>query len=320
MKYAFLILHYRDIDETVKCINSIIKYYRDSEIVIVDNVSNDGTGERLKSMYSSYNNINVIILDETRGYSYANNLGYQYIKNKFDPDFLIVCNNDIQFIDPDMLPKIEKIYNETSFGVLGPDIYLVRLKEHQSPFRSGLVTLEEMEQEIIGYRKRKNRMKRFKWLYVIGYILQRKFSAFANQIEYITNIRRVRLQHIEMKCDKRQINTTLYGACLIFSRNILDARSKLFWPETMFFVEEDLILFYCMQNGLSVIYEPCIQVTHTCSASTFFDTDRYNKTLWRLDTLIEARKIYIKYVKEKLNQKRENEEGQEEKSLHIRKE
>lgn len=299
MKYAFLILHYKDIEETEKCINSIIKNYRIAEIVIVDNVSNNGSGERLKTMYSPYTNIHIIILHESRGFSYANNIGYQYIKKEFDPDFLIVCNNDIQFADLKMSSKIETIYENTSFGVLGPDIYHAKLKEHQSPFRNGLVTIDEMEKEIIWYKKKQNCMKQYKLLYVLVYKLQKKFGHIMEKIQFLTNRKRIWLQHRQMKCNVHQINVCLYGACLIFSKKFMDERSKLFWPETEFFAEEDFLLLYCMQKGLSVVYDPWIQVTHTCSASTFYGVERYNKTLWRLDRLIEARRMYIKYVKDK---------------------
>lgn len=42
LRLAFLILNYKNVEETIKCVNSILDAkYKDAEIVIVDNGSND---------------------------------------------------------------------------------------------------------------------------------------------------------------------------------------------------------------------------------------------------------------------------------------
>ena len=50
-KFVFVILHYKTEKDTIECIESIKKLsYKNIEIVIVDNGSQNGTGENLKNL------------------------------------------------------------------------------------------------------------------------------------------------------------------------------------------------------------------------------------------------------------------------------
>lgn len=304
MKFCFIILHYKNINETVKCIRSIQLHYRKYNIVIIDNASKDGTGEKLKQLYCEFNQIDVLILQTASGFSYANNYGIRYAKQKYNPDFLIVCNNDIQFVDRYLYEKIIKIFEETEFAILGPDVFYVKMAEHQSPFRIRYMDVEEACYEIDYYKKRLDYIVRFRtffeWFYSI--------DIFTNKIQFLSGLKQRVLfmmkrntlvkQHKEMNCFARQFDVCLYGACLIVSRVYFSVFEDVFSPETMFYGEEDILLSKCVKNNLRIVYDPSIQVTHTNKASTFIDGDnRYVKTIWRLQQLIESRYIYIDFLK-----------------------
>ena len=48
-RFGFVILNYRTMDETMDCVKSIDEHIREAhEIVIVDNASPDGSGEKLR--------------------------------------------------------------------------------------------------------------------------------------------------------------------------------------------------------------------------------------------------------------------------------
>ena len=75
-KIVFLILHYINITETQKCVETIKKIieYKNYEIVIVDNGSKNDTGEYLKNKY------NIPVYDIiTPTINYLNNSSYQNI-------------------------------------------------------------------------------------------------------------------------------------------------------------------------------------------------------------------------------------------------
>lgn len=165
MIFCFVILHYKNLEETIKCVSSIKDNYLNYNIVIVDNASNDGTGEILCQMYKDYSTINVLIQEEAKGFSYGNNLGIEFAKQNFDPDFLIICNNDVQFVDQDLYLKICQIYKETNFSVMGPDVYYVKMSEHQSPFRNEWMREKETLEEIAYYQKRLSNRLRFDFFF-----------------------------------------------------------------------------------------------------------------------------------------------------------
>ena len=61
-RFGFVILNYRTMDETMDCVKSIDEHIREAhEIVIVDNASPDGSGEKLRQVYDGRGDIKVII-------------------------------------------------------------------------------------------------------------------------------------------------------------------------------------------------------------------------------------------------------------------
>ena len=82
-KFAFLLLHYKNADVTMECINSIMKVEKDEkyDIVVVDNASKNGSIEQLKLEYQDEKNIHFIQNEENLGYARGNNIGFAYAKN-----------------------------------------------------------------------------------------------------------------------------------------------------------------------------------------------------------------------------------------------
>ena len=147
MSVVYVILHYKNMADTVKCVESLRRTAApDSRFVIVDNGSGDGSGDRLAEQYASL--CTVLRLPENVGFSKGNNAGYRYARETFHPQFIVVTNNDVVFDQPDFEEKIRQLYEETSFDVLGPDVYVPRHNDHQSPlFRTG-ITEAQLDREL----------------------------------------------------------------------------------------------------------------------------------------------------------------------------
>ena len=70
-KFAFVILHYLTIDDTIACIDSIINNieYDKYTIVVVDNGSENNTGKLLKNKYSGSKKIRILLNVENLGFA-----------------------------------------------------------------------------------------------------------------------------------------------------------------------------------------------------------------------------------------------------------
>lgn len=80
----------------------------------------------------------------------AKSLG-AYAKQKYNPDYIVISNNDVVFFQKDFERKIMQIYKETHFDILGPDIYVPRHGDHQSPMFKKPISISQLENEIKEY-------------------------------------------------------------------------------------------------------------------------------------------------------------------------
>lgn len=303
MNIGFLILHYKTIDETLGCVQSILnldsKYQK--KIYIVDNFSNDESSKRLKNIEN--NNIKVIYSDENLGFSKGNNLGFSYIKKHDTIKYLIVCNNDIIFKQKDFLYCIDEIFKKEHFDILGPDIFAFKKNLHQSPIRTTLPKISSVEKEILElttrlslYKKNinveniglKNKIRN-KINKTFAYKLFRYFKLLINR-EDIINYK------------KFYSHACIYGACIIFSDNFINQNSKLFYPETFFYGEEELLFLRASYYNWKIIYDPMIQVLHLDESSANESYKNfYSKKIFQTEQLIKVRKKYIEYYNELRN-------------------
>ena len=125
-KFGFVILHYGYIEDTIKCVSSIITNVDDSlyYIVIIDNCSPDGSGDTLEKKYENIDNVHIIKNKENLGFSGGNNIGFIYLKEKINCKFIILLNNDVYFTQKNFGTIIEEEYKVSKFAVMGPKILL----------------------------------------------------------------------------------------------------------------------------------------------------------------------------------------------------
>src|SRR5699024_2321272 len=94
------------------------------KIIVVDNGSKNSTYENLRRIYNNNSTVEVITTHENLGFAKGNNFGIEYAQKKYNPFFLIVMNNDVYLLSDNFNEKIESIYNQTEFSMLGPKIIL----------------------------------------------------------------------------------------------------------------------------------------------------------------------------------------------------
>ena len=111
MKLSIITLTYNKLKYTKKYIESLYKYTRDFELIVVDNGSTDGTREYLKSL----NNVKVIFNDENLGFSKGNNQGLKIAEG----EYIGFLNNDI-LLYPNWFEECEKVFEQENVAFVGP--------------------------------------------------------------------------------------------------------------------------------------------------------------------------------------------------------
>lgn len=282
---AFVILHYLDINITIKCIKSIqeVITYNDYKIVVIDNGSGNGTGEKLINLFASDNKIKVICLEKNLGFSAGNNVGYRYAKEKFYADYIVVINNDTEMIQADFIEKAIECYEEENYYVMGPDV--INLDgSHQSPLRNYIITKKEVNR---WYFKRRVFSQ---YLHIHKKLnLSPDFFIFR---KYIENSKKIR-----EKIQTKQENVELQGACIIFSPLFVAENNIAFEELTFLYCEEALLLLRCIKNKWKIIYNPMLKIRHAEEVSTYaMNRSLIEKEIFYSDNLVKAIKAVKRYL------------------------
>lgn len=294
MNIGFIILHYLNYEVTIECINSIMNLdtYNQVEvqIIVVDNASNNGSGEYLEKLYKNEANVNVLILNTTEGFSYGNNYGYRWLKDKYNFEFLIICNNDILFRQSNSIECIIDAYRRTGFYIMGPDVYVPKRKYHDNPHYH----VERSEEWV---RKRILDMKR-KERYPLGRStiidIIRSSKLYPMYIKYLKRENSYNDEHIES-------GVCLSGACLILSKEFIACNEKIFEPETSFYWEEEILFHKCLINEWNIVYYPFLQVIHNEGIATRQKLSNiFVRRKRKLQLNIESAQIYLNYIEGKV--------------------
>lgn len=284
MKNVFLILHYYVKEESINCVESIKKALshenNDYGIVVVDNGSPNNSGEELRIKYKDDPNVEVVILSENHGFARGNNIGYDYVKKNYDPEFIIIMNNDIEITNTEFLRQIDDIFKEKQYSVLGPDVYSSTYCIHQSPKRLKHYSLLEVEKIHAKYVKQISspRLVRIKCL------LKRIF--WLKKLKYYYTRAKVNSQ-------KEYENVPLHGSCIILSKNFIINNNIVFNPDTFLYFESEILDYICWKKNELTIYSPKIKVIHHQNISTNAEyCDEYKKTMFSLKCAVDSTRVF----------------------------
>lgn len=279
---CFLILHYRVFEETRNCINSILNnVVGEKKIIVVDNCSPNDSYVELVKTYKNNEIVDVIQTDSNLGFANGNNFGYDYILSKYSPDFIVVMNNDMEIIQSDFIEKIEQAYKETSFSVLGPDIFSTKGNYHQNPQKRVFPTYDQLlkSRKELRLRLRLRLLLRFKTL------LNRKKSECS-------------LQTNQTKENNILFNCYLHGSCYILSSKFINRYpKKCFYDKTFMYMEAEIFYYQHLRNLDLMVYYPNIVINHHEDVSTNASYSAgYRKTIFTIKCLYQSTDAFIKLM------------------------
>jgi len=118
-KVSIIVLNWNNFKDTKECLESLEKIsYPNHEIIIVDNGSADGSGERIQKEFPNHI---YIYNDSNLGFTGGNNVGMKYAVKR-GTDYIFFINNDM-IVDKGFLePLVQAMRNEGA-GLVGPATY-----------------------------------------------------------------------------------------------------------------------------------------------------------------------------------------------------
>ncbi len=266
---SFVILHYKNIKDTIECIESIKKLDRQKEvsIIVVDNNSlNDMELEELKKYTDD-----IILSENNLGVAKAYNLGSQYAIKKYKPDFLCVLNNDVLVNQNNFIELINETYKKYEFDALGPKI--ICPGDSVNPFPV-FDSLESVSKRIERNEKLIN-------------IYSNSFKSFV--FELGLNMKRLFKKPKRLENGKKLVeNCALHGCFIIFSQKYYESFDEVMLPDTFLFHEEEFLYFRFIKNQLISIYNPKIEIVHKEGQALKKSNVSIRKR--KLNKLIEANK------------------------------
>lgn len=284
---CFVILHYIVKEETIKCVKSIKdKVIGDKKIIIVDNFSPNNSGKELKKIYKDDNEVDVILNDINSGYASGNNKGYIYAKKNFNPEYIVILNNDVEIDSNEFTSKLYESYEKQKFHILGPDVYSTTYKLHQNPKRLHPYSYSEIKRLNEKFEKNQNLTKELKLKCII-----KKYNFVLN---YLYKYRRSKLN---IDISKIQFDIILHGSCLILSKDFIHLYDKVFQEGGFFYYEMEMLNYICKRDGLISKYDPALKVLHHQNISTNAAFNKViDKTLFSNKCNYESTCVFLKLM------------------------
>lgn len=256
VKYCFVILHFIDYEMTKKCIDDLLYTFGDNNyrVIAVDNGSPNNSGKQLKDHFKNNELVTVLLNQKNEGFARGNNIGYSFAKTHYNPDFIIVMNNDVLIDQKDFLERIETLYKKNNYAVLGPDIFNPKKNTHQNPISKEIPSVQSLETSI---SKKKQYLQHPAFFY-----LRRSLGIF------LKNLIKRKTSDNNRNYTTFQEDVVLHGACYIFSPQFISRRDHCFCPDTFLYMEEYILYYECKKDGLKMLYSPEVKVTHLEDVST----------------------------------------------------
>lgn len=132
---AIVVLNWNNYEDTADCVRSLLtQEYANYEILVVDNGSTDGSGERIRDEFDS---VEVLFNEDNLGFSGGMNVGIRRALER-STDYVVLSNNDIVVNRNDAIARmVEHMEANPQVGVATPVIR--RASDGEPWFERGVV-------------------------------------------------------------------------------------------------------------------------------------------------------------------------------------
>ena len=141
---GIIVLNWNGWRDTIECLESLFQIsYPDFRVIVVDNGSTDDSVDIIRRWGKENDgHLEIIELNENLGFARANNVGIKYAFSHYDPEYILILNNDTT-VERDflkaMVSEIKRLPNAALCAPQVKDYY--RKKLWQKPIKHRLNTL-----------------------------------------------------------------------------------------------------------------------------------------------------------------------------------
>jgi len=115
-QFSAVIVTFNNERTVKKCLESVIKFEPEAEIIVIDNSSSDLT---VKIVQSFKGRVILIESDKNLGFARANNIGVQ----KASKESVIILNPDTEILNSGALQQlVDVLFENPEFGIIGPKL------------------------------------------------------------------------------------------------------------------------------------------------------------------------------------------------------
>lgn len=135
VELSIIVVSYNCAEVIQQCIESVLTFCENAELIVVDNNSTDGTRDIL-SLYS--NRCKMVLNNTNEGFTKGCNIGIE----KAEGEFLMLLNPDAYFVDNSAQLLVNELKKESGLGAVAPNLYFpdgsVQNYIRTFPFISGI--------------------------------------------------------------------------------------------------------------------------------------------------------------------------------------
>ncbi len=251
---SFIILQYMASSETISCVESIREHVGTDnyKIIIVDNASPDNAYQVIAETFANSLDTVVLKTESNLGFAKGNNVGYQYAVKHFQPDFVVLLNNDVLLFQDDFYGFVNRKFDECPFAVFGP---MILTKD--GAYTSNPVSFDNSprtEDKVLHLIK-KNKIKLvLAKLHLLKFVRKytRNYKKSVGELCYLED----------------SINVCLHGSFMVFSKQYIGSFPQGLDERTFMYGEEPLLQLHVLHAGMKTLYSPNYIVYHKEDAST----------------------------------------------------
>lgn len=270
-RLAIIILHYKNYQETIACVNSALNQKGEGyEIVVVDNGSGDGSYEILREHFKKVPHVTIKRLKKNVGFARGNNAGIRYARTQFSAKNCFICNSDVVF--EDTLFEELLAASKGKAGVISPAVYdadktpqplSVNMK---SPYKTILFTWLYILYKSL---PKETRQKLFLQFMKLLYVVIRKGIKGIYRLHAYLKKHKSNLTPGKKAEEAEAVNSSagkeepyrMQGCAFMLTEEYFNHYRGLY-PKTFLYGEELNVILYLKKAGLLAVTVPTSPVIH----------------------------------------------------------